>query len=166
MPPRLGGEPAVPPWPLAPPVPELPAVPPPPFDPPEPMVPPVPLMPAAPAPPGPIVPPVPPLVPLLMVLPAWPPLAVPPSAMLFRPELLHAIPTRPATKRAVTAVGILNIWFRSHQLVGGNQFWQTKFGQTEASPQWVLVTQDVPVLQSSSERQAPPTGAPIGPSQT
>ena len=65
---------------------------------------------AAPAPPGPIVPPVLLAVSLLMVLPAWPPLAVPPSAMLFRPELLHASPRRPATMRAVTVPDILNIW--------------------------------------------------------
>ena len=48
--------------------------------------------------------------------------------------------------------------------IGQDQFWQTE--QTEASPQWVDVMQDAPALQSLEERQAPPSGEPIGPSQT
>ena len=114
------------PWPPVPPVPELVAVPPLPFDPPVPMVPPVapvlapaaplgllrppaPPMLAAPAPPGAIVPPVPLAVSLLL---ACPPLVAPASAaVLFRPELLQASPSRPATRMATTGVDFLNICF-------------------------------------------------------
>jgi hypothetical protein len=47
-------------------------------------------------------------MPVLMVLPAWPSLAVPESrALAFRPELLHAGHTIPATRAAASAVGIL-----------------------------------------------------------
>jgi hypothetical protein len=106
--------PDIPPEPIVPPVPAAPPGPPvlTPPAPPGPMrLPPVPPTLAPPAPPGPMAPPEPPVVPLVMVLPAWPPLAAHASpALLLRPELLHASPNRPATKRAATAVGILNIW--------------------------------------------------------
>jgi hypothetical protein len=49
-----------------------------------------------------------------MVLPAWPPLAGPASpALLLRPELLHAMPTRPARRMAATVL------FRSLLGMGG-----------------------------------------------
>jgi hypothetical protein len=114
------------PWPPVPPVPALPAVPPLPFDPLVLMIPPVapvlapaaplgllrppaPPMLAAPAPPGAIVPPVPLAVSLLL---ACPPLVAPASgAVLFRPELLQASPSRPATRMATTGVDFLNICF-------------------------------------------------------
>ena len=47
---------------------------------------------------------------VVCMLPAWPALAAPAScAVLLRPELLHAMPSKPARRRATIAAEILNI---------------------------------------------------------